>query len=83
MSQMFASFAGSFSDSNSMLIMLLVFLASGTLAFALMALARVRGSMKRRTARILEDEDGRNPKRSLRYSSLKAVTHVLEYTTKH
>jgi len=83
MGQMLASFTGSFGDSNSMLIMLLVFLASGTLAFALMALARVRGSMKRRTARIMIDEDGRNPKRSLRYSSLKAVTQLLEYTTKH
>ena len=48
MSQTFASFAG-IADSSSMLIMLLVFLAAGTLAFALMAFVRVRGSMKRRT----------------------------------
>src|SRR5690348_16961624 len=75
--------AGSIADSGSILIMLLVFLASGTFAFALMAFARVRGSVKRRTSRILEDEDGRNPKRSLRYSSLKAVTQLIEYTTKH
>jgi tight adherence protein C len=78
-----ADLARSFADSGSMLIMLLVFLASGTFAFALMAFARVRGSVKRRTARILDDEDPRNPKRSLRYSSLKAVTQLLEYTTKH
>lgn len=78
-----ADLARSFADSGSMLIMLLVFLASGTFAFALMVFARVRGSVKRRTARILDDEDPRNPKRSLRYSSLKAVTQLLEYTTKH
>src|SRR6185312_8263303 len=75
--------AGSIADSGSTLIMLLVFLASGTLAFALMAFARVRGAVKRRTSRILDDEDPRNPKRSLRYSSLKAVTQLLEYTTRH
>jgi tight adherence protein C len=39
--------------------------------------------MKRRTARIMDDDDARNPKRSLRYSSLKAVTQLIEYTTKH
>jgi tight adherence protein C len=66
-----------------MLIMLLVFLAAGTLAFALMAFVRVRGSVKRRTARIMDEDDARNPKRSLRYSSLKAVAQLLEYTTKH
>jgi tight adherence protein C len=83
MSQILGIFTGSLADSNSMLIMLLVFLASGTLAFALMAFARVRGSVKRRTARIMDDENGRNSKRSLRYSSLKAVAQLLEYTTKH
>src|SRR3569833_1977851 len=83
MGQTFADLAGSFADSSSMLIMLLVFLAAGTLAFALMAFVRVRGAMKRRTSRIMEDENGRNPKRSLRYSGLKAVARLLEYTTKH
>ena len=83
MGQTFTNLTGSFADSSSMLIMLLVFLAAGTLAFALMAFVRVRGSMKRRTSRIMEDENGRNPKRSLRYSGLKAVARLLEYTTKH
>jgi tight adherence protein C len=31
----------------------------------------------------VEEDRDRNPKRSLRYSSLKAVTRLLEYTTKH
>ena len=74
---------GPAADSSSMLVMLLVFLASGTLAFAFMAFARVRGSVKRRTARIMDDDDDRNPKRSLRYSSVKAVAQLIEYTTKH
>jgi tight adherence protein C len=83
MGQLFEIVAGPSSDSNSMLLMLLVFLAAGTFAFALMAFARVRGAVKRRTARIMEDDHHRNPKRSLRYSSLQAVTKLLEYTTKH
>ena len=82
MNDFLSSVVGPAADSSSMLVMLLVFLAAGTLAFAFMAFARVRGSMKRRTARIMDD-DARNPKRSLRYSSLKAVTQLIEYTTKH
>ena len=71
-------------DSASLLMALLVFLAAGTMAFSVMAFARVRGSVKRRASRIVDDfEQGANPKRSLRYSSLKAVTQLLEYTTKH
>ena len=71
-------------DSSTLLMALLVFLAAGTLAFTVMAFARVRGAVKKRTSRIADDwELESNPKRSLRYSSLKAVTQLLEYTTKH
>src|ERR1019366_2057529 len=50
----------------------LVFLAAGTMAFSVMAFARVRGSVKRRTSHILDESERQaNPKRSLRYSSLK------------
>ena len=67
-----------------MMMALLVFLAAGTMAFSVMAFARVRGSVKRRTSHILdESERAANPKRSLRYSSLKAVAQLIEYTTKH
>ncbi len=72
-----------FRDNASMMMALLVFLATGTTAFALMAFARVRGAVKKRTSRILDDERATKPTRSLRYSSLKAVTQLLEYTTKH
>jgi tight adherence protein C len=71
-------------DRATMLMALLVFLAAGTMAFSVMAFARVRGAVKRRTSRIADDgEREANPRRSLRYSSLKAVSRLIEYTTKH
>ena len=72
-----------FRDNASVLMALLVFLATGTMAFSAMAFARVRGAVKRRTARIMDDEGAAKSTRSLRYSSLKAVTQLIEYTTKH
>jgi tight adherence protein C len=49
-----------------------------------MAFARVRTSVKRRTSHILDESERQaNPKRSLRYSSLKAVAQLIEYTTKN
>lgn len=71
------------SNDGGTLVLLLVFLAAGTFAFALMAVLRVRGDVRRRTARIMEEERRGNAKRSLRYSSLKAMTRLLEHTTKH
>ncbi len=77
-------FGSVFRDQASMLIGLLMFLAAGTLAFSLMVAIRVRGAVKRRASRILEDgTTGKNESRSLRHSSLKAVAQLLEYTTKH
>jgi tight adherence protein C len=77
-------FANIFRDNSSLLLAVMVFLAAGTFAFSLMAFARVRGSVKRRAARINDDpQSGGNSRRSLRYSSLKAVTQLIEYTTKH
>jgi tight adherence protein C len=75
-------FANTLSDGSTLLVALLVFLAAGTLAFSVMAVVRVRGAVKRRASRIM-DEDKRKPARSLRHSSLKAVTRLIEYTTKH
>src|SRR4026207_1929711 len=71
-------------DSNTMLMGLLVFLAAGTLAFSVMAAVRVRGSVKRRTERILTDDERKaNHSRSLQHSSQKTVTKLIESTTKH
>jgi tight adherence protein C len=78
-------FSDIFRDNASLLLAVTVFLAAGTLAFSLMAFARVRGSVKRRASRINDDlqHDNSNSRRSLRYSSVKAVTQLIEYTTKH
>jgi tight adherence protein C len=77
--------AGILQDGGSMLASLLVFLAAGTLAFAAMAFARVRGAVKKRASRVRDDSglEARNPKRSLRYSSRRAVSQLIDYTTKH
>jgi len=72
-----------FRTNGNMMMSVLTFLAAATLAFALIAFVQARGAVKRRTARIVADEHHRNPKRSLRYSSLKAVSRLIEYTTKH
>ena len=71
-------------DSSSVLMALLVFLATGITAFAAMAFIRVRGAVKRRTTRMVDNgaRSGK-PGRSLRHSSLKAATQLVEYTTKH
>lgn len=79
-----AAFADIFRDNGSLLIAFMVFMAAATLAFSLMAVARVRGSVKRRAARINEGpESGGIARRSLRYSSVKAVSQLIEYTTRH
>lgn len=74
-------FGSLFNDSNTMVMALLVFLAAGMLAFSLMVAVRVRGAVKKRTSRIMNDEERHG--RSLQNSSAKAVTKLLEYTTKH
>ena len=78
------TFANIFQDNASLLVAVLVFLATGTTAFSAMAFARVRGSVKKRATGILDDDERRTrPTRSLRYTSLMAATKLLEYTTKH
>src|SRR5665647_2656383 len=76
--------ANVFRDNASVLMALLVFLATGITAFTAMAFIRVRGAVKRRTTRMVDNgaRSGK-PGRSLRHSSLKAATQLVEYTTKH
>lgn len=73
--------ASAFRDSRSIMLTLVVFLAAGTLAFAVMAVLRSRGSLKRRHARMIDEP--RNPRRALRHSSARAVAHIIDYTNKH
>jgi tight adherence protein C len=73
--------AGVFDDGSTMLLAVLVFLATTVLTFGVMLALRARGAVKRRAAGISDDmgEDHH----ALRSSSLKAVHRLLDYTTKH
>jgi tight adherence protein C len=68
---------------GSLMLMLLVFAAAVTFAFAVMMTINARNSVKRRTSRLGDGSLQGNERRSLRYNSLKAVTQLIEYTTKH
>jgi len=72
-------------DGNGTLVGVLVFLAAGTLAFCIMAIVRVQGSVRRRAANIgqVDPLDRSAGTRSLRHSSLAAAQRLIEYTTKH
>ena len=78
-----------FSDLNpansSILLELSIFFVIGAISFLILGFVQARTAVKERAARIVLDERERaqNSKRSLRYSSLKAVTQLIEYTTKH
>jgi tight adherence protein C len=62
----------------------LIFLAAGTLAFALMVGVRAREAVRRRAARVgLSDDEGGGGRRALRYSGMRAAQKLVEYTTKH
>jgi len=71
--------------NSSILLELSIFLVIGAISFLILGLVQARTAVKERAARIVLDERERvqNSKRSLRYSSLKAVTQLIEYTTKH
>jgi tight adherence protein C len=73
--------AGVFDDGSTMMLALLVFLATTVLTLGVMLALRARGAVKRRAAGITEDMG--EEQRPLRSSSLKAVHRLLDYTTKH
>jgi tight adherence protein C len=83
MDMILAVFGNMFSDGNTMIMALLIFLAAGTLAFSVMAALRVRGAVKKRTSRILSEQERASQGRSLQGSSAKALTKLIDYTTKH
>jgi len=72
-----------FGDNAAAMLGVLVFLATATLAFAVMIGARARGAVRRRAARVGFDDDSSAGRRSLRHSSLKAAQKLVDYTTKH
>jgi tight adherence protein C len=71
-------------SDNRVALALMVFLATGTMAFAIMLAVRARKSVKRRTARILDESvRSADSRRSLRHNSRKLAKRLLEYTTRH
>ena len=72
-----------FGDSDSAMLSALIFLATGTLAFAVMLGVRAREAVRRRAARVNVDDDAVGGRRSLRYSGLRAAQKLIDYTTKH
>ncbi|MGA8610294.1 MAG: type II secretion system F family protein [Xanthobacteraceae bacterium] len=66
------------------MLSVLIFLAAGMLAFAMMVGVRAREAVRRRAARVgLGDDAGSGGKRALRYSGLRAAQKLVEYTAKH
>ena len=66
------------------MLSLLVFLAAGTLAFAVMVGLRARELVRRRAARVSVDvDDEPRGRRSLRYSGLRAAQKLVDYAVKH
>jgi tight adherence protein C len=77
--------AGVFADGSTLMLAVLVFLATAIPTFGVLAAVRVRGAVKRRTAGIaaLAGHSAAEDQGSLRRSGIKAAQRVLDYTTKH
>ena len=80
---MFDAFPAMFGDSSTMMLGLLVFLATAVLSFGMMVGLRSRGAIKRRAAGIAEHSGDVQDPGALRSSSLKAVQRLLDYVTKN
>jgi tight adherence protein C len=72
-----------FGDSSTVMVALMVFLATAVPTFGIMLAVRARGAVKRRTAGIAELSGEAVEQRALRATSLKAVRRLVDYTTKH
>lgn len=68
---------------SATMLSVLVFLATGTLAFAVMIGIRAREAVRRRAVRISLDEGSADGRRSLRYPGLRAAKKLVDYTAKH
>src|SRR5262249_11766458 len=62
----------------ALLLGIFVFFAVATLAFGVMAFLRVRSSVKRRAANVMNDGARRDGKNALRYQSLKAAQKLID-----
>ena len=71
-----------FGDAT-MMLSILVFLATGTLAFAVMIGVRAREAVRRRAVRVGIDDEENAGRRSLRYSGVDVAHKLIDYATKH
>lgn len=76
----FDLFNGFFGISPSAMLSLLVFLATATLAFSIMASLRLRGAFKRRAAGIVDDAGGVAASRPVQNSGIKIAKRLIEQT---
>lgn len=69
----------------TLMLSVLVFLATATLAFGIMATVHVRTAVKRRAAEVgtLDTARPGDDPRSLRHASRKVAQRLMDYTTKH
>src|SRR5580704_2315781 len=72
-----------FGSGATTMLSLLIFLATGTLAFAVMIGIRAREAVRRRAARVNIEVDSAGGRRSLRNSGVRAAEKLVDYTTKH
>jgi tight adherence protein C len=72
-----------FGDSAAATLSALVFLATGTLAFALMIGARARNAVRRRAARVAPNQDFAGSPHGLPQSGLDAVRNLVDRATKY
>ncbi len=70
-------------DDAPLMLSILIFLATGTLAFAVMLGIRAREAVRRRAVRVGLDEGAAGGRRSLRFSGWKAAQKLIDYTTQH
>jgi tight adherence protein C len=68
-------------DGGAAMLSVLVFLAAGTLCFALMVAVRARQAVRRRAAGVGLDEDAGRDRRAAHYSTL--AQKVVDYAAKH
>jgi tight adherence protein C len=75
-----------FGDTESTLLTLMVFLATATLSFAVMAMVRVHGAMRRRTAGINDTVAGEAEsfkRQAERRPAFKAADRIISFAQKH
>jgi len=69
--------------STSTMMSILVFLATGMLAFAIMVGMRAREAVRRRAARVGIEDEAPSGRRALRASGVRAAQKLIDYANKH